>query len=220
MSGPKTKTRDRILETSLALFNEFGEPNTSTNHIADEMNISPGNLYYHYRNKADITNLLFDQFERRMLELLSAAESRALEMEDMWLFLHLVFELIWDYRFLYRDLDNLLGRNRLLRRRFARVMQRKTQTAGSICTGLVDAGVMRADGREIEAVARNIVVVATYWLSFDRAMGEDRAGEQDALGRGVYQVMSLVAPLASRDMAPVPAAVTPPPAAMSILPAV
>ena len=64
---------------------------------------------------------------------------------------------------------------------------------------LVGAGVMQANDREIEALARNIVVVATYWLSFDRALAVSEDGEGDALARGVYQVMSLVAPFLETD---------------------
>ena len=45
------KTRDRILECALQLFNHKGEPNVSTMEVANEMGISPGNLYYHFHGK-------------------------------------------------------------------------------------------------------------------------------------------------------------------------
>ncbi|HUM91599.1 MAG TPA: TetR/AcrR family transcriptional regulator, partial [Candidatus Competibacter sp.] len=92
------KTRDRILQTSLQLFNECGEPRVTTNHIADELDISPGNLYYHFRNKDQIISLLFQQFEQRMEAALQVPERRVPDLEDMWLYLHLVFENIWEYR--------------------------------------------------------------------------------------------------------------------------
>ena len=126
------KTRDRILQTSLQLFNEYGEPRITTNHIADELDISPGNLYYHFRNKDDIIWLLFEQFERRMGAVLQVPERRAPDMEDMWLYLHLVFENIWEYRFFYRDLDNLLSRNKKLRTHFRRILGRKVSTASTL----------------------------------------------------------------------------------------
>ena len=65
-------TRDRILDTSLLMFNARGEPNVTTNHIADELEISPGNLYYHFRNKDDIIEQLFAGYEARMDAALSA----------------------------------------------------------------------------------------------------------------------------------------------------
>ena len=100
---PPRCTRERILELSLRLYNEFGEPNVTTTVIADEMDISPGNLYYHFRNKDDITNSIFEDFEREIDALLDLPKNRELNIEDAWLFLHLLFELIWRYRCFYRD---------------------------------------------------------------------------------------------------------------------
>ncbi|MEE4376066.1 MAG: TetR/AcrR family transcriptional regulator [Candidatus Competibacteraceae bacterium] len=193
------KTRERILQTSLRLFNENGEPTVTTNHIADEMDISPGNLYYHFRNKDDIIYFLFIQFEQEISDVLEAPQSRALNMEDMWLYLHLVFESIWRYRFLYRDLDNILTRNRKIRLRFRRILDRKVRTAITICKGLVDAGIMDATLEEIDALSNNIAVVATYWLNFQRVRIDNRNNDGD-IGQGVYQVITLVSPFLVEEM--------------------
>lgn len=112
-------TRQRIFDRSLAMFNERGEPRVTTNHIADELEISPGNLYYHFRNKDDIIEQLFVRYEQRMDEALTPPDDRLPGLEDIWMQLHRVFECIWDYRFLYRDLLEILSRNRRLRVRFA-----------------------------------------------------------------------------------------------------
>ena len=186
------QTRQRILDASLALFNEQGEPNVTTNHIADELEISPGNLYYHFRNKDDIIEHLFADFEARMDAALSAPEDRLPGLEDVWLQLHRVFECIWDYRFLHRDLVEILSRNRTLRLRFARILKRADEQAHGVLHGLLQAGVMRATAAEIDGAATNILVLATFWLNYASVRGD--RDENESIRLGIVQVMMLVAP--------------------------
>jgi AcrR family transcriptional regulator len=188
----KKRTRERILEISLLMFNERGEPNVTTNHIADELEISPGNLYYHFRNKDDIIENLFARYEERMDQALVSPESRLPELEDVWLQLHLVFECIWEYRFLYRDLVDILSRNRKLRMHFARILRRASDNAVQVMRGLARAGIVRASAAEIDAIATNIMVVATFWLNYAAVRGDK--DEHQSIRLGIVQVMMLIAP--------------------------
>ncbi len=192
------KTRERILSTSLRLFNEYGEPNVTTNHIADEMDISPGNLYYHIHNKEEIVYNLFEQFEQQIEQTLGAPQGHVSTLEDLWFYLHMVFETISEYRFLYRDLIHLTSRSRKLHTHFQRIVEHGVQTAITICERLVDAGIMRASREEIEALAINISLTMTFWLNFQsirgKRWGSDEDQGEDDLARGIYQVLSLLVP--------------------------
>lgn len=185
-------TRDRILDTSLAMFNARGEPNVTTNHIADELEISPGNLYYHFRNKDDIVAHLFSRYETRIDQVLVVPDDRLPGLEDLWLQLHAIYECIWDYRFLFRDLVDILARNRKLRLHFSRILKRAADNATEVMRAMVRAEVMRASADEIRATADNILVIATFWLNFSAVRGE--RDEQEAIRLGIHQVMMLLAP--------------------------
>ena len=186
------QTRQRILDAALAMFNSQGEPHVTTNHIADELEISPGNLYYHFRNKDDIIEQLFAVYEQRMDAALVAPSGRLPGLEDVWLQLHLVFECIWDYRFLYRDLVDILSRNRRLRMRFARILKRADEQAHTVMRGLVQAGVMRASADEVDAASTNILVIATFWMNYASARGDK--DERASIRDGIVQVMMLISP--------------------------
>jgi AcrR family transcriptional regulator len=191
------RTAERILEVTLALFNRFGEPNVSTTLISAELGISPGNLYYHYPAKDELINSLFDAFERSLAELLRAADEVS-NVEDAWLFFHMLFELIWGYRFLYRDLNDLLSKNRRLETHFQFVLKNKGQAVRRVLEGLARSNAMRIDARDTEPVAVAMVVVLTYWLSFEYVRDPRNALEPESAGaallRGAFHVLGLLSP--------------------------
>jgi AcrR family transcriptional regulator len=198
------RTAERILNTTLELFNRFGEPTASTTMISAELNISPGNLYYHFPSKDELINTLFDQYEGKLDALLAASQD-AVDVEDAWFFLHSLFELIWQYRFLYRDLNHLLSRNRRLETHFPAILMRKRAALRQLLDRLrADRPADAAAERARDAVAASMVVVLTYWLSYEYVLHPRSAMEpesaQDALLRGAFHVLGLLAP--HLDVAP------------------
>ena len=196
------RTADRILEVTLALFNRFGEPNVSTTLISAELGISPGNLYYHYPAKEELINSIFNRFEAALSELLNASDS-VRDVEDAWFFMHSLFELIWQYRFLYRDLNDLLSKNRRLEMHFQSIIKNKSSAVRSLLDGMSRSGAMQIDSREVAPTATSMVVLLTYWLSFEYVRDPRRALEpenaQAALMRGAQHVLNLLAPYLERS---------------------
>ena len=188
------KTKDRIIETALYLFNEEGEPNVTTNHIADEMDISPGNLYYHYRSKDDIIWQIFLNYEKKIKQVLSQKNVNYTSMEDMWLYLQMIFEVIAEYRFLYRNLIQLMNRIDFLKRHFRHILALKSQTALNIMTQLANDGLLKADKQTIASLADQIALTATFWLNYSIAIYDDNYDEEKKLSHGIFHVMRLVAP--------------------------
>jgi AcrR family transcriptional regulator len=192
------RTAERILGSTLELFNRFGEPSVSTAMISAELNISPGNLYYHFPSKDELINTLFERYEGGLQTLLTASEDVS-DVEDAWFFLHSLFELIWQFRFLYRDLNHLLSRNRRLETHFPAILMRKRAALRQLLDKLrADRSANAADERSRDAVAACMVVVLTYWLSYEYVLqprsAMEPANAQDALLRGAYHVLGLLAP--------------------------
>jgi AcrR family transcriptional regulator len=191
------RTAERILEVTLDLFNRFGEPNVSTTLISAELRISPGNLYYHYPAKDELINALFDRFERALNELLHASDD-VRNVEDAWFFMHSLFELIWQYRFLYRDLNDLLSKNRRLETHFQTILKHKTIAVKALLGGMGRGGALILDSREVDTTATSMVVVLTYWLSFEYVRDPRHALEsehaQSSLLRGAQHVLNLLMP--------------------------
>lgn len=191
------RTAERILEATLALFNRFGEPNVSTTLISAELRISPGNLYYHYPAKDELINALFDRYEHSLTELLAASDS-VRNVEDAWFFMHTLFELIWQYRFLYRDLNDLLSKNRHLETQFQAVLHHKTRAIRTLLDGMAHAGALHLEAGQREPTATSMVVVLTYWLSFEYVRDPRHALEPESAPaaqlRGAHHVLNLLMP--------------------------
>jgi len=191
-------TRERILQTSLALFNAQGLAAVSTHRIAAELEISPGNLHYHFKAKQLIVDRLFRRFEDR-LELLNGSSDTVRAIDDLWLALHLRFEAIDAYRFVYRDMAYLSGEYPELGRRAQALTAQNLLAAQALCETLVAAGVIDATAEEAQMLALQMVFTTTCWLSFERLVPGRDALQQADPGLAAFYTLTLVSPYVSRE---------------------
>lgn len=160
------KTKDRILQISLQLFNERGERSVTTNDIAAELGISPGNLYYHFRNKQEIIKELAQQYQAETLEMLALPVDRPLNANDKISYFQVLSNQLWAYRFIHRDVYHLVENNEDFRKIYPRFAGQVMQQGQKIYRAFVDAGLMKMTDSEIEALIINLWIVLTNWTNF------------------------------------------------------
>ncbi|VAV87285.1 Transcriptional regulator, AcrR family, partial [hydrothermal vent metagenome] len=186
-------TKARILSASLALLNEEGEANVSAVDIANALDISPGNLYYHFKGKEAIIPALFADFEEEMLMILHASPKDIRAIEDQWIFAYIVLEEIWDFRFFYRNLDSILGRYPALAPKFKRLLQAKRKAIKANLQNLMKSGYLHIEPVLLDAMVEQMLLSFTYWLNLQEL--ENRTGSaKHAIHQTVFQIMTLSVP--------------------------
>lgn len=187
------KTRERIKQTSLELFNQQGERTVSTNHIAAHMEISPGNLYYYFANKQQIVAELFAEYEQRVDTYLQPPQGAEVGVEDMRFYLQRLFESNWQYRFFYRDLEHLLDSDAELALRYRDFSRRCLSQAQIILEAFASAGILRLEAGQAEALALNGWIILTSWMRFIMTSRADSAPiSEEVIKRGIFQVLTMV----------------------------
>ncbi|HSR20251.1 MAG TPA: TetR/AcrR family transcriptional regulator [Anaerolineales bacterium] len=187
-------TRTRILDTALQLFNSTGTSDISTNHIARACQISPGNLYYHFRNKQEIIRELFQRLYAEWDTRLTLSADRLPTLADVRAVVEANYQIIWEYRFAYRELTALLRQDAALHKEFIAVRQRGLAGFRSMFGNLVAAGVLREpdEPQAVEQVMEVVWLISEFWVNTLEISG--RQVDEAAMGRGVELMLRVLKP--------------------------
>ncbi|MGB6230530.1 MAG: TetR/AcrR family transcriptional regulator [Litorimonas sp.] len=193
----RSDTKTNILRTALGLFNNEGEHAVSSVDIASVMGMSPGNLYYHYKGKEPIIRELFADFEDELRQVLSAPINERLVLEDNWVYLYIIFEEIWDFRFFYRSPAEMIDRVPELAGPFSRLLALKERTAFSLLSDLEEDGHLNFSEGEKAGLTARLSQHFTFWLQYHQLRegpGPDNMPTKALIDRGVYQSLSMIVP--------------------------
>lgn len=185
------RNRERILEASVELFNQSGVVAVTTNHIAEHLGISPGNLYFHFRNKEQILAELFDRmcvetYETWSLESASAESPRA--------FVEAAFETFWKYRFFHREMYHMRRKDPVLAQKWRLHMQKTIRLLRSLYAHWVKTGSMRkaSDPAELRAITDTVLIASSWFLQFFES--PEKPATRRAIKQGTDHVMRMIAP--------------------------
>ena len=192
------KTRDRILLASLDLFNSEGEENVTALDVANALDISPGNLYYHFKGKDALIAALFDNFEEEMGLIFQGAEDRLNSLEDHWLFLYIMLEEIYDFRFFYRSLGLLADRYPQLAKRFRRLNSQLRKTLDTSLNAFGGPDTFIADPRVRSVMLDQLTSTLTFWLEEDAINGRNTP-PAELIHKTVLRTLLTVAPYLRGD---------------------
>lgn len=169
MAEDNLSTRVRVLRACRQLFNERGPANATTAEIAAQVGINEGNLYYYFKRKEQILVTLFDEFE----EAMDAVATKGLEApagpERYSDYITGWFQLMWEYRFFYRDGGALFRMAPSLRARVKTLTDRGQQNVRRVLTSMAVHGMLRASAEEIDRLVINSWIIATYWIEYLRS---------------------------------------------------
>lgn len=187
------KTKQKILTTALELFNVRGSGNVSTRHIAEDLGISPGNLYYHYSSKEDIIRALFGELDKMSDEAYGFSLDAPLTLERVAQMLSVTFDIVWRYRFFYREMTLLVHNDPALAERYREMRERGERDTRFVVDCAVDAGLVAPlSEAKRDTLTEALLVISSHWLAFEEMGG--RQLEEPHIERGVALLISVLEP--------------------------
>jgi AcrR family transcriptional regulator len=189
------KTRDKIIQASIELFNEQGERNVTTNHIAAHLSISPGNLYYHFRNKEDIILSIYEEYARNLLlDTFPQVTPDMKPLDTIILYMDAVFQALMKFRFFYANLPVLLAKNPLLHGKYVEVQHTISQRLSEMLVSLREADMMDFNDDELPDIVSILRLINTFWLSFYQTQNENTEINDSVFLEGVLKILVLLRP--------------------------
>jgi AcrR family transcriptional regulator len=189
------KTRDKIIHASITLFNEQGERNVTTNHIAAHLGISPGNLYYHFRNKEDIILSIYEEYARNLLlDAVPEVSPEIKPLDAIILYMDAVFHAMSKFRFFYSNLPVLLAKNPVLREKYVEVQHFIAKRVSQMLQSLKDADMIYFEEDELADLVSILRLVNTFWLSFYQTQNHEAEINASVFYQGVLKILVIIRP--------------------------
>ena len=159
------KTKDRILISSLVLFNEGGFNNATTASIAKHTGILEGSLWYHFNSKKDIVSTHIQILEKVFFSVNKHIDSKEFEIIIGEFFQS--YNIIWDFRYILRDnFQKYYEDDKSISKTITDINNYLDKWAENRILHSHESGLIKINSKEIENLSEITLVIGRYWLDF------------------------------------------------------
>jgi AcrR family transcriptional regulator len=171
-------TKQLLAEAAIDLFNARGLARVSVRDLAAQLDISPGNVTYHFKSKDLLVEYALDSLIERMNEL-SAAAFATTDLDAYREMLGKIWEVQHRYRFFYIDAADILRAYPKVKRAYQAVVKRRIEQSKRYFNALIDAQILEPlDAQELEVLTRRSWMVLSFWQSRLVILNEPASPEQ------------------------------------------
>ncbi len=197
------QTLTRILDGALELLNRSDGAAVTTNHIAAHLRISPGNLYYHFRNREEIVRAIFPRIVGEALVATALPAASHLTAHDFGERHLQGVRTLWRYRFFFRDLNQLIVRDARLAEEYRDYQRRLRAQYRGVFDRLVTEGSMRLPEPEedLDRLVDDSMVIWANWIPHLIALRPRPEITRRDVVEGALHSFLVVAPLLARRFA-------------------
>lgn len=187
--------RERILEAGLQLLNEEGAQAAGTTRIAQALGISPGNLYYHFKNREEIVRGLFADIDAALRAMIIENAVPPISPEQFAGFYLRSFDVAWNYRFFFGGLHHLLRQDEALALAYRDLQAWVVDELEAVIRQLTRDGSMeKPKGRNgYRSLGLNTWLIWMNWIRFVQISGREQVTREDMI-EGVGQMFDLLVP--------------------------
>jgi len=161
------KTKDKIIATATKLFNLNGTKAISTNHIAKEMGISPGNLYYHFRSKNDIIRSIANKFTSELGSILQIQLATISDFSDnLTSLFNRFFKIQQTYQFIFLEGVYLTKQDHTLFDNYTKLRSLIKKGYYELLSNLVEIKIMKKQSLHIiDDLLDAQWIIMWYWIN-------------------------------------------------------
>jgi AcrR family transcriptional regulator len=188
-------TKKNILNTSRAMFNKLGYGQVTIRMIALELNMSSGNLNYHFRKREDILEALYFEMVAEFDARIEGLESRSISLKEVKEDMQSSMERMVDYKFFWTDLYNLLMLNVRIRTHFENALMERIKGYSMLFKMLQGDGCLKAPtfAKEYQFLAERMINDSNTWL-YASTLYEKNKISQSYIERMSIQLLSTLYP--------------------------